>query len=164
MNRSLVWPACGCLVAFGATVVLLQNAVGGAAIETATRGLAAITEKEAEAGNAKPISRAQAETRLMGLAEEYTRPWRQWSRSPQSMYSRAGMRPIPPIATELVWLEDERQPSDEVLLATIVVTKSKQAQPFPCVMDRTTERVCVCADGQWITAEAWLKGAPTPAP
>jgi hypothetical protein len=162
MNRWLTLPAMCCLLAFIATAYWLQSAVGGAPYPSITANLTWKTAPETVAGETRPISTSTAESRLMDLADQYTRPWREWSQSPHVMYSRAGVRPIPPIATQFVWLDDEQQPSDDVLLATIVVTAGNNQRSFPCVMDRRTQHAHFCADGQWISEVAWLQQAPTP--
>jgi hypothetical protein len=52
--------------------------------------------------------------------------------------------------------------SDSFLVATIDVRIGSQSEQTPCVVDRITKQVRLFADGQWLTAEEWLKKAPLP--
>ena len=171
MNRLLIIPAGCCLLTFAALLTALHGAGGRETAAEPTRSgrrgtiPSARAPSASEAANANRdvlLSSQEAEQVLTKLAGEYLRPWRQWETSPRHLYSRAAPGPIPTISATVKMSPDATGPSDSFLVATISVTTGKQSQAVPCVVDRVTKQVRFFADGQWLTADEWVKKGPLP--
>lgn len=176
MNRALILPAGFCLIAFAALLATVgpygraSTAAAtkpGAVHRLADRGSTPITQAGAafdvpNASDTRPLSDSEARKLVSTLADEYLRPWRQWETSPHRMYSRAGPRLIPTMHVEIVMAPVTKGQGNGFLLGTIAVITGARSQPVPCVVDRTTKRVWMSVDGQWLTEDEWLKKAPVP--
>jgi hypothetical protein len=108
------------------------------------------------------LSVTDARQTLSTLTDEYIRPWRQWETAPYRLYSRAAVRPIPTISARIEWATIGTGESDSFFAATIVIDKGPRSATIPCVVDRSTKRLTLFEDGQWLTEAEWLKTAPLP--
>ena len=103
-----------------------------------------------------------AEKAIRSLADSFTRPWREYEKSPGRLLSRAGPRPVPPIASEVVMFPEATGPSDGYRVASITVRYRNTTNTFPCVVDAATLRVRIFASKHWISEKEWLLLAPLP--
>jgi len=177
MNRSLVIPAGCCLFAFAALLAALQGAKGressakpaplGASWHRGDRSLMSSTRDcstltTPHANRDLLLSSEDAQQVLTTLANEYLRPWRELGASPHRLYSRAAPRPIPTMYAEIDMPVNAITQSDSLLVATITIGGGPRPESVPCVVDRTTKRVRLYAQGQWLTDDEWLKNATMP--
>jgi hypothetical protein len=164
MNRKLIVPAAGCLVAFLALLAALHGASGreSAGKPRADDGTIAASLSENSPDDRDLMSVDAAEQVLTSLSGEYLRPWRNFESSPRHLYSRAAPRSIPTILANVELPRQSVAAGDSLLVATITVTAGDHSEKTPCVIDRLTKRVRLFSEGEWIASEEWLKKAPVP--
>jgi hypothetical protein len=176
MNRSLLIPACACAIGFAALLASLHGASPKArskpdpfaSLATSSSSSPLVTSEAAPLVIAsKPatlpkLSADEAEQVLAKLTDEYLRPWRQWQRSPQHSYSRAGIERVPSISAAIELAGAGQEQGDSVFMGTVTITTGLKTEAFPCVVDRDNKHVWLCASGQWQTSEGWLASAPAP--
>jgi hypothetical protein len=168
MNRALIIPAGFCLVAFVTMLAALHGANDRqtVAVSTTPGTVGQYSDRlpipTPNAHSARPMSEAESRERVAALADQYLRPWRQWESSPRHLYSRAAPRPIPTITAEIAMVPTAKGQSDGFLLGKITITIGARPQAVPVIVDRMKRRAWMCADGQWLAEEVWLKNAPLP--
>jgi hypothetical protein len=163
MNRSLWIPAICYLFVFAALTATLHGvAERDAAGEFVPREAAERRVATSSPNGEVLLSPEDAEKLLTALVGEYVRPWRKWEASPHRLYSRVAPRPIPTIVAKVEMSPCTACSSDKFLVAKIDVSFGGESKATPCVVDRTTSKVLLFADGQWLAQEEWLKNSPLP--
>jgi hypothetical protein len=173
MNRLLAVPAGCCLAGFVVLLVTLHVATGRETATEAARSRVVATDLGRELAPPPPsnyrsapqsdqrLSAADAEPLLTALSGEYIGPWKKWAESPQRLYSRIAVSPIPSISAEVA-LSPNVAEDDAFLLASIGITTGPKKEAVPCVVDRTTRQVRLFVEDKWVAGEEWLKQAPQP--
>jgi hypothetical protein len=158
MNRLLLIPAVGCLVAFGVAAASFYRAEGR---EQDTEAVAYLAPKSRDLRDEGALAPRDAEQKLQALAAQYLQPWRQWESSPHRLLSRVAPRPVPSISEQIQLVDSRNQPAG-CCLATITITIGEQAEQTPCIVDCRSGEVHLFDGGKWLTEYEWLKQAPLP--
>jgi hypothetical protein len=59
---------------------------------------------------------------------------------------------------------DQKQevPTDNLLVATVIIKTGSQSERIPCVVDRENHDIRLFAADKWVTSADWVKSAPMP--
>ena len=158
MNRLLLIPAVGCLVAFGVAAAGLYRAEGR---EQKTSAVAYVAPQSRDLRDEAALVPHEAEQKLQALTAQYLKPWRDWETSPHRLVSRAAPRPVPSISERIELVDSATHPAG-CWLATITVTIGDQPEQTPCIVDRHSGEVRLFASGKWLAEDEWLAMAPLP--
>jgi hypothetical protein len=151
MNRTILLPAAGCLIAFASLYAVFTRAAG---VEDRGERLPASPATGAS------LSPQQEAAQVLGsLCDQYAQQWRMWEESPHRLLSRALPPPLPELRIEFV-LAPQRSSGDSFLLATILLHRGEETETLPCVVDPAAKQVRLFHQSTWLTGDEWLKTTP----
>jgi hypothetical protein len=159
MNRFLLVPAVGCLLAFGSLYAVFNGAaeIENRSLEPAATSPAASVASSESSSAALP--EIEAQRMLDSLGEAYRERRRAYEESPHRRYSRVSLGPLAEVRLEFA-LEQPASAGDRFVLATVLLQRDEHKIAVPCVLDPTTQQVRMFQEGSWQTGEQWLQTAP----